>query len=161
MFGNDNMLYVTTGDQFDGPTAQDMTNPEGKILRLNPADGSPAPGNPFLNTPGVDPRIWASGLRNPFRGYYDAPTGRMLHRRRGLPDRRRDQYRRRPCELRLAQRRRAEQQSGLHRPGLLLPPPGRDAAVVGGLRLPRHAVPEHLQGQLLLSPTTRSTGSSD
>ena len=56
MFGNDNMLYVTTGDQFDGPTAQDMTNPEGKILRLNPADGSPAPGNPFLNAPGVDPR---------------------------------------------------------------------------------------------------------
>ncbi|HZN78626.1 MAG TPA: PQQ-dependent sugar dehydrogenase, partial [Mycobacterium sp.] len=78
MFGNDNMLYLTTGDQFDGPTAQDMGNPEGKILRLNPVDGSAAPGNPFLNTPGVDPRIWASGLRNPFRGYYDAPTGRML-----------------------------------------------------------------------------------
>src|SRR5262245_55100914 len=78
MFGNDNMLYVTTGEQFYGPAAQDMANPEGKILRLNPVDGSPAPGNPFLNTPGVDPRIWASGLRNPFRGYYDAPTGRML-----------------------------------------------------------------------------------
>ena len=78
MFGNDNMLYVTTGEQFFGPAAQDMANPEGKILRLNPADGSPAPGNPFLNTPGVDPRIWASGLRNPFRGYYDAPTGRMF-----------------------------------------------------------------------------------
>ena len=78
MFGNDNMLYLTTGEEFWGPTAQDMSNPEGKILRLNPADGSPAPGNPFLNSPGVDPRIWASGLRNPFRGYYDAPTGRMI-----------------------------------------------------------------------------------
>jgi glucose/arabinose dehydrogenase/PKD repeat protein len=78
MFGNDHMLYLTTGDEFSGPQSQDMSTPEGKILRLNPADGSPAPGNPFLNTPGVDPRIWASGLRNPFRGYYDAPTGRML-----------------------------------------------------------------------------------
>jgi glucose/arabinose dehydrogenase/PKD repeat protein len=78
MFGNDNMLYVTTGDEFYGPASQDMSNPEGKILRLNPVDGSPAPGNPFLNTPGVDPRIWASGLRNPFRGSYDAPSGRML-----------------------------------------------------------------------------------
>ncbi|HEU4331334.1 MAG TPA: PQQ-dependent sugar dehydrogenase [Lapillicoccus sp.] len=78
MFGNDNMLYFTTGEQFWGPNAQDMANPEGKILRLNPADGSPAPGNPFLNTPGVDPRIWASGLRNPFRGFYDAPTGLMF-----------------------------------------------------------------------------------
>jgi glucose/arabinose dehydrogenase/PKD repeat protein len=78
MFGNDNMLYFTTGEEFYGPAAQDMANPEGKILRLNPADGSPAPGNPFLNTPGVDPRIWASGLRNPFRGYYDSPTGRMF-----------------------------------------------------------------------------------
>jgi glucose/arabinose dehydrogenase/PKD repeat protein len=78
MFGNDNMLYFTTGEEFSGPAAQDMSNPEGKILRLNPDDGSPAPGNPFLNTPGVDPRIWASGLRNPFRGYYDAPTGRMI-----------------------------------------------------------------------------------
>ena len=78
MFGNDGMLYLTTGEQFWGPNAQDMANPQGKILRLNPADGSPAPGNPFLNTPGVDPRIWASGLRNPFRAYYDAPTGRML-----------------------------------------------------------------------------------
>jgi glucose/arabinose dehydrogenase len=78
MFGNDKMLYFTTGEEFYSPAAQDMANPEGKILRLNPADGSAAPGNPFLNTPGVDPRIWASGLRNPFRGYYDAPTGRMF-----------------------------------------------------------------------------------
>ena len=78
MFGNDHMLYLTTGEEFIGPTAQDMTSTEGKILRLDPTDGSAAPGNPFLNTPGVDPRIWASGLRNPFRGYYDAPTGRMI-----------------------------------------------------------------------------------
>jgi glucose/arabinose dehydrogenase len=27
MFGNDNMLYVTTGEQFVGPAAQDMANP--------------------------------------------------------------------------------------------------------------------------------------
>ncbi len=78
MFGNDGMLYLTTGEQFFAPPAQDLSSTQGKILRLNPIDGSAAPGNPFANTPGADPRIWAYGLRNPFRGYYDAPTGRMF-----------------------------------------------------------------------------------
>ena len=86
MFGNDGMLYVTTGEQFVGPPSQDLGSPEGKILRLNPADGSPAPGNPFANTPGADPRIWALGLRNPFRGVLRRADGPYVHRRCRLSD---------------------------------------------------------------------------
>jgi hypothetical protein len=38
----------------------------GKILHIN-RDGSPAAGNPFLNGHDGDPRVWALGLRNPWR----------------------------------------------------------------------------------------------
>ena len=42
-------------------------------------DGSAAPGNPFSDGPGGnDDRVWALGLRNPYRAYYDAPTGRLI-----------------------------------------------------------------------------------
>jgi glucose/arabinose dehydrogenase len=31
--------------------------------------------NPFVDVPGADPTIWASGLRNPWRYSFDRPTG--------------------------------------------------------------------------------------
>ena len=45
--------------------------------RINP-DGTVPTDNPFYDGagPNVD-SIWALGLRNPFRAYYDAPTGRL------------------------------------------------------------------------------------
>ena len=59
--------------------AQDLSSTQGKILRLNPdSTDRPLQVIPSRTTPGADPRIWAYGLRNPFRAYYDAPTGRML-----------------------------------------------------------------------------------
>ena len=78
-FGNDGMIYITTGEHFNAAEAQDLTKPRGKILRISPVDGSAAPGNPFSDGPGGnDDRIWALGLRNPYRAYYDAPTGRLI-----------------------------------------------------------------------------------
>ncbi len=77
-FGNDGKIYLTTGEHFQGTPAQDLTSPRGKVLRFNP-DGTVPTDNPFYdgNGPNYD-AVWALGLRNPYRAYYDAPTGRLL-----------------------------------------------------------------------------------
>jgi glucose/arabinose dehydrogenase len=77
-FGNDGKIYFTTGDHFVGTNSQDLTNARGKLHRINP-DGSAPTDNPFYdgNGPNWD-SIWALGLRNPYRAYYDVPTGRLL-----------------------------------------------------------------------------------
>lgn len=77
LFGPDGMLYWGVGDNTVGANAQDLSNIHGKILRLNPADGSAPQDNPFVNTPNSESRIWAYGLRNPFRLAF-TPDGRML-----------------------------------------------------------------------------------
>ncbi len=75
-FGPDGMLYIATGEELQSQWAQDMSSQRGKILRLNP-DGSVPADNPYVGVAGVDPFIWASGFRNPFRFTFDPPTGRM------------------------------------------------------------------------------------
>ncbi len=72
-FGRDGMLYVSTGDGGSTPeTAQDANSLLGKILRVSPATGAAAPGNPFGT------RVWAYGLRNPWRFSFDRATGDMF-----------------------------------------------------------------------------------
>jgi glucose/arabinose dehydrogenase len=73
-FGPDGNLYIAVGDRFEPEVAQRLDNPLGKILRVRP-DGTIPPGNPFASTPGADPRIWALGLRNPYRTAFDPETG--------------------------------------------------------------------------------------
>jgi glucose/arabinose dehydrogenase len=62
---SDGNLFVTLGDHF-GPAqmAQQLDNHIGKIVRITP-DGKAPPDNPFINTAGALPEIWAYGLRNP------------------------------------------------------------------------------------------------
>jgi hypothetical protein len=54
----------------------------GKMLRIDVNSGTAAykipPTNPFVNTPGYKPEIWALGLRNPWRWSFDALTGALL-----------------------------------------------------------------------------------
>ena len=91
-FGPDGFLYFTVGD-YDlslmaggkeyrlGPNGvelpQDLASPIGKILRINKADGSPAPGNPFIGQEGVDERIFAYGFRAPFDFAFHPQSGEL------------------------------------------------------------------------------------
>jgi hypothetical protein len=66
--GPDGMLYASTGEGHESANAQDTSSPLGKILRLDPATGGAAAGNPH----GI---VWAYGLRNPWRFSFDRLTG--------------------------------------------------------------------------------------
>ena len=62
----------------DGSNSQDLDNIYGKVLRINP-DGSVPTDNPYTrrrNGPNND-AIYATGLRNPFRGGV-TPDGQLL-----------------------------------------------------------------------------------
>jgi glucose/arabinose dehydrogenase len=75
IFGPDGMIYLSVGDNTTSSNSQSLVNVFGKVLRLA-RDGSVPAGNPFADGagPNVD-EIWARGLRNPFRGEFDAVTG--------------------------------------------------------------------------------------
>lgn len=62
-------LYFTIGELASSTNAQLLTNPYGKVLRIN-SDGSIPTDNPFYDDgnplAGTDDRIWSYGHRNPF-----------------------------------------------------------------------------------------------
>ncbi len=90
-FGPDGYLYFATGDGGGGNdvpnNAQTGTVLLGKMLRLNIDTSTVAygnygiptkpTGNPYVEDAGIDDRIWALGLRNPFRWSFDRLTGDM------------------------------------------------------------------------------------
>ncbi|MEM8601654.1 MAG: PQQ-dependent sugar dehydrogenase, partial [Bacteroidota bacterium] len=57
--------------------SQHLGSLAGKILRLDPATGLGLPSNPFWTGDGTDPasKVWAYGLRNPFRFAVETGTG--------------------------------------------------------------------------------------
>lgn len=81
-FGPDGKLYVAVGGQEDlrepveTSNSQNLSNPFGKILRLNP-DGTVPADNPYVNTAGVYSYIYNLGLRNPFAFDIQPGTGLM------------------------------------------------------------------------------------
>ncbi len=65
-FAPDGTIFLSTGDDLqNSSTSQNPDDIRGKMLHIN-RDGSPAAGNPYL-AGGGDPRVWAIGLRNPWR----------------------------------------------------------------------------------------------
>jgi glucose/arabinose dehydrogenase len=58
VFGPDGLLYVATGDAGDDDSAQDLTDLNGKVLRITP-DGQPPAGNPMTGSP-----VYSLGHRN-------------------------------------------------------------------------------------------------
>jgi glucose/arabinose dehydrogenase len=77
-FGPDGQLYISTGDNDLGDAAQDLASRLGKILRIDPTTGAASAGNPFLNTAGAAPEVWALGLRNPFQIAFSPDSGDLF-----------------------------------------------------------------------------------
>ena len=67
----DGTLYVTIGDRGDRPSAQDRSNHNGAIVRVN-RDGTVPADNPFVGQAGIQPHIWSYGHRNPQGAGLDA-----------------------------------------------------------------------------------------
>ncbi len=77
-FGPDGKIYLSVGDEMIASAPQSLSNPFGKILRLN-TDGSIPTDNPFYNTTtGINRAIWAYGLRNPYTTAFQPGTGRFF-----------------------------------------------------------------------------------
>src|SRR5262249_7740132 len=86
-FAPDGKMFVSVGDgaefynaDVNALRAQDLTSLNGKILRLNP-DGSAPSDNPFYepaNPSSNKSKVWAYGLRNPYRFGLHPVTGSPL-----------------------------------------------------------------------------------
>ena len=75
--GNDGKIYASVGDHQSG-SGQSLSNLWGKVIRVNPPDGSIPTDNPFYTTTTGDNRaIWAYGFRNPFTMDIQPGTGRI------------------------------------------------------------------------------------
>jgi aldose sugar dehydrogenase len=87
--GPDNYLYAIIGElRHNGKLQNIKDGPEpddtGVIFRVNPADGSPAKNNPFLNDPNVPMhRYYAYGIRNSFGIAFDPVTGNLWETENG------------------------------------------------------------------------------
>ena len=84
LFGPDDRLWIGSGDGGGAGdperTAQDLSSPLGKILRIDPQESGSAPysspdDNPFADDPDARPEVALYGLRNPWRFSFDRETG--------------------------------------------------------------------------------------
>jgi glucose/arabinose dehydrogenase len=80
-FGPDGLLYIWVGDGGLSGNAQPLDRLAGKILRIDPVGAAPfqysiPADNPYADGPGGNgDEIYASGVRNPWRGSFDRATG--------------------------------------------------------------------------------------
>ena len=64
LVARDGSLLVGTGDAADGTNPRDLDSLGGKVLRLDPRTGAPAPGNPFGTAAGDRRFVYTYGHRN-------------------------------------------------------------------------------------------------
>jgi glucose/arabinose dehydrogenase len=69
-------LFFTIGDRGVRPSAQDLMNHNGSVLRLN-LDGTVPGDNPFVGNPKALPAIWSYGHRNPQGIVFDTNNHRL------------------------------------------------------------------------------------
>jgi glucose/arabinose dehydrogenase len=75
-FGNDGLLYVSTGAPFGMTAAQDPASVYGKVLRIRD-DGEAPADNPFVKTAGARPEVFSMGHRDQL-GLTVHPNGAVL-----------------------------------------------------------------------------------
>lgn len=75
-------IYFVVGERGGMMQAQDLSRPNGKIMRLHD-DGRVPEDNPFLNTPGAIPAIWSYGHRNPQGLAFDVRDGSIYSTEHG------------------------------------------------------------------------------
>ena len=67
----DGTLFLTVGDRGDRPSAQDVSNHNGSVIRVT-RDGKVPADNPFVDSDSAQPEIWSFGHRNPQGAGLDA-----------------------------------------------------------------------------------------
>ncbi|MBO1255986.1 PQQ-dependent sugar dehydrogenase [Alteromonas sp. 5E99-2] len=95
VFDNSNNLLIAVGDggsaddqgtgHSEGGNGQDSSNVLGSILRIDPLGVDSANGNygvpadnPFINDENIPNEIFTTGLRNPFKIYFDSDTSTLF-----------------------------------------------------------------------------------
>ncbi len=81
-FDREGHLFYSIGDKGKPEDAQDLSNPAGKVHRIN-ADGTIPKDNPFVGKSGVLPSIWSYGHRNPQGFAWDPVTGNLWETEHG------------------------------------------------------------------------------
>ncbi len=82
LFDGKGHLFFSVGDRACPGDEQDLTQPNGKIHRLN-NDGSIPKDNPFANRPGAMPSIWTYGNRNAQGLTFSPVTGELWEAEHG------------------------------------------------------------------------------
>jgi glucose/arabinose dehydrogenase len=82
IFDREGHLFFSIGERGEMKNAQDLSNPLGKIHRVND-DGTIPKDNPFVNRPDVFPSIWSYGHRNPQGLAWEPGTGKLWESEHG------------------------------------------------------------------------------
>ena len=82
LFDGKGHLFFSVGDRACPGDEQDLTQPNGKVHRVND-DGSIPKDNPFAGRPGAIPSIWTYGDRNPQGLTFSPVTGELWESEHG------------------------------------------------------------------------------
>jgi glucose/arabinose dehydrogenase len=75
-------VFVSQGERFQRPLAQDLSKLQGKLVRVNVDGGIPSD-NPFVGKAGARPEIWSYGHRNSQGLAIDPRTGKLWESEHG------------------------------------------------------------------------------